>query len=282
MAEDAIASLAPLAADVRAQDPDRYLATLFAPPETRDALFALYAFNHEIAKVRWMVREPMVGLIRLQWWRDALDGIDRNDVLAHPVVQGLHRAISVRGLERAGLDLAIDAREQELEAPPPADLPALERHLAATSGTVVRAALSILGERETSTLGIGDLVGSVLGLLELSRWLGREDCLERAERTLWLPKAWLAEHDLEVEGLGEAEKLAKIRAVQARLSGLARDHLAIARKDRPAGGARGHLSAFFPATLAETRFRDLAKASKRPAAASAPIRLVWCWLRNRF
>ena len=37
---------------VRAADKDRYLATLFAPADRRDALFALYAFSHEIATVR--------------------------------------------------------------------------------------------------------------------------------------------------------------------------------------------------------------------------------------
>ena len=37
-------------------------------------LFALYAFNLEIARVREPVSEPMPGEIRLQWWRDALVG----------------------------------------------------------------------------------------------------------------------------------------------------------------------------------------------------------------
>ena len=44
--------------------------TLFAPAEHRGALFALYAFNLEVARVREVVREPLAGEIRLQWWRD--------------------------------------------------------------------------------------------------------------------------------------------------------------------------------------------------------------------
>ena len=59
---------------VREADRDRYLATLFAPAEHRDALYALYAFNAEIARVRDMAREPMPGEIRLQWWVDVLGG----------------------------------------------------------------------------------------------------------------------------------------------------------------------------------------------------------------
>ena len=63
------------AAEVREHDPDRYLATLFAPADAREALFALYAFDHEITRVRRMVSEPVAGLVRLQWWREALDAL---------------------------------------------------------------------------------------------------------------------------------------------------------------------------------------------------------------
>ena len=37
---------------VRAADKDRYLAALFAPADKRVPLFALHAFNHEIANIR--------------------------------------------------------------------------------------------------------------------------------------------------------------------------------------------------------------------------------------
>ena len=43
-------------------------------PSKRGPLFALYAFNAEIASVRDRAREPMPGEIRLQWWRDVLNG----------------------------------------------------------------------------------------------------------------------------------------------------------------------------------------------------------------
>ena len=59
---------------MREADKDRFLATLFAPAKYRRALFALYAFNVEIARVRELAREPMPGEIRLQWWRDVFAG----------------------------------------------------------------------------------------------------------------------------------------------------------------------------------------------------------------
>jgi phytoene synthase len=122
--------LSSLTQTVREQDRDRYLATLFAPAAARDALFALYAFDQEIARARRIASEPMIALIRLQWWRDALDGLERGRVLAHPVVEALDRAIAGGRLTPAPLEQAISGREHEVEDPPPADLeagPALAR-----------------------------------------------------------------------------------------------------------------------------------------------------------
>ena len=87
------------AALVREADRDRYLAALFAPADKRDALFALYAFNVEIARVRDVAREPMPGEIRLQWWREALEGKRDGEARAHPVAAAL-RATLARSWKR--------------------------------------------------------------------------------------------------------------------------------------------------------------------------------------
>ena len=62
---------------VRTGDKNRFLATLFAPQKYRRALYALYAFNLEVARTRELAREPIPGEIRLQWWRDVLGGAGR-------------------------------------------------------------------------------------------------------------------------------------------------------------------------------------------------------------
>ena len=53
---------------VRASDKDRFVASLFAPTGTRPHLFALYAFNLEIARVAEVAQAPLAGEIRLQWF----------------------------------------------------------------------------------------------------------------------------------------------------------------------------------------------------------------------
>src|SRR5450830_2187481 len=86
------------AALVREADRDRFLATLFAPAEHRDALFALYAFNLEIIRVRELAREPMPGEIRLQWWREVLSGERDGEAVAHPVAAALRETLARYGV----------------------------------------------------------------------------------------------------------------------------------------------------------------------------------------
>ena len=61
-----------LRTQLRIKDGDLYLCHLFTPAAKRARMLALYAAYTEIARVPTEVSEPMVGAIRLQWWRDAL------------------------------------------------------------------------------------------------------------------------------------------------------------------------------------------------------------------
>lgn len=275
MGGDPIKNLSPLAAELRIQDPDRYLTTLFAPAENRPALFALYAFDHEIAKVRRLVREPMAGLVRLQWWRDALDGIEKDDVVPHPVVHALHQA--KRCLDRQLLLRAIDGRERELEGAPPSDMDRLERHLAATGGSIVEAAAVVLGGTDRKVGATVEKVGLAVAALELLSWLGKE----ATERPLWLPRALLDRHDVSAEASLDGDGQGKIETARKDLAGWAREQLAIARNQRTML-PRWLLPALFPGTLADIRLRDVISGRQRPAIAGAPIRLLWCRLRGVF
>ncbi|MSO70390.1 MAG: squalene/phytoene synthase family protein [Alphaproteobacteria bacterium] len=107
---------------VRRVDHDRFLCALFAPRERQAALFALIAFNHEIARVRETVSEPLLGQIRLQWWREAIAGIYDGAPRRHEVIEPLMAAIRGHGLSRGYFDALIDARARDLDDTPPADM----------------------------------------------------------------------------------------------------------------------------------------------------------------
>ena len=124
---EAAARGSPLAALVRRHDRERYQTALFAPARRREALFALYAFNYEIARVRESVTQPMLGQIRLQWWREAIEAAFAGAApRRHEVAGPLAAVIREHALTRAHFDRMIDAREHDLGDAPPATLAALE------------------------------------------------------------------------------------------------------------------------------------------------------------
>ena len=122
---------------VRAADRDRYLAALFAPAERRDSLFALYAFNVEIGRVREAAREALPGEIRLKWWSEVLDGARREEAAANPVAAALLSAIERYGLAAGTLLDLIEAHRFDLYDEPMATMADCEAYATRTSSAVM-------------------------------------------------------------------------------------------------------------------------------------------------
>jgi phytoene/squalene synthetase len=159
-----------LAASVRQADYDRYIAALFAPAERREALFALIAFNHELARIADVVSEPMLGEIRLQWWREAIEAIYAGTpVRKHEVTQPLAQAIAQFTIPRAPLDLMIDTRAFDLAGEPPSDMAALEAYAEGTAGALNEAMMAVLGSRKAEALAAARHAGTAWALIGLMR-----------------------------------------------------------------------------------------------------------------
>jgi NADH dehydrogenase [ubiquinone] 1 alpha subcomplex assembly factor 6 len=272
------------AAEVREHDPDRYLATLFAPADAREALFAIYAFDREIARVPRVVSEPVAGLVRLRWWREALAAIAEDRPPAHPVVEAVHARWDRFAPVRPRLESALEAREQELSAEPPADLTALGRRLAAGSGEVTLAAVDLLGVPDESAHAAARELGVALGLVRLLQALPSD---LRRGRVL-LPRALLARHGVDIERLDQTVAAQALRPVLGDLVAGAREHLSAARRHRRTVPRRA-LAALLPATLLDTYLRRLARAGFDPLASvrtrpagTAPLRLLRRYALGRY
>jgi NADH dehydrogenase [ubiquinone] 1 alpha subcomplex assembly factor 6 len=170
--------LSPVAALVQRHDRDRYQTVLFAPAARREALFALYAFNYEIARVRETVTQPMLGQIRLHWWRENIAAaFEGGPVRHHPVAEALTAAIRDLRLSRDHFDRLIDGRETDLADEPPATLAVLEDYAEATSARLVYLALEVLGVHDTPASDAGLHVGiaySLAGLLRAMPFRARQ------------------------------------------------------------------------------------------------------------
>jgi NADH dehydrogenase [ubiquinone] 1 alpha subcomplex assembly factor 6 len=251
-----------LARDLRRHDRDRYLTTLFAPAERRSALIALYAFNFEVAKTREIVREPLLGRIRLQWWRESIDAIYRGAPLRqHEVMAPLAAAIRRHDLTRYHFDRLIDAREADLAEEPPADLAALERYAEDSAARLVRLALEILDARDAESAEAGRHVGIAWSLVGLIRALPVHAGLRR----LSLPADLVAETGLDMARFLEAKPSPALSRIVERLATRAREQLVAARARRGAV-ARGALPALLAARLADFHLARFARAGYDPFA----------------
>ncbi len=210
---------------VRQHDPDRFFTTLFAPQPQRDALWALYAFNHELARARETVREPMMALIRLQWWREIVEGARRRHEVADPV----RDALDAGALRAPDLLTLIEGRE----ADPPQTPDEWRTHVDATAGALAVAAAHALGADMTEAIRAAGAAYGAAGTLRNRALAGEPkiDLLQQAA-TDWLadsrirpiPRralpaalpAVLARRDLRrarpVRDRGAGDKLAVLRA----------------------------------------------------------------------
>ncbi len=131
-----------LADAVLKQDRDRAVATMFCPAARRGTVLAVLAFHVEIASIRDRVWEPTLGHVRLLWWREALDRVNAaEDPEAAPLLRVLAGARDWPKI-RPSLAALVEARANDLDAPPFADAAAAESHVGAITVPLI-AALAI-------------------------------------------------------------------------------------------------------------------------------------------
>jgi NADH dehydrogenase [ubiquinone] 1 alpha subcomplex assembly factor 6 len=281
----AIPGLSPLAALIRRYDRDRYQTALFAPSDRREALFALYAFNYEIARVREAVTQPMLGQIRLQWWREAVaaaygEAPPHQHVVAEPL------AIVIRDfvLSREHFDRMIDTRERDLADEPPATLAALEEYAEGTSATLLHLALEVLGEAHPAThatareVGIGYALAGLLRAMPFHARAGR----------CYIPADTGARLGLDPLDYASLRDTAALRGVCADLAEAAAGHLAGARGCRREVPRRAR-AAMLPAVVADRFLARLKRADYNPFTPELAVpdtlqswRLFAAALRHRF
>ncbi len=268
------------AEQVRRLDHDRYLTTLFAPAEARARLIALYAFNTEVARVGEVVSEPIIGQMRLQWWREAIAEAAAGRPRKHPVVAGLVDVLAA-GAAPDDFEPLLVARERDLDAAPPADLAALEAYADGTSASLMRIAARQLGADDTATDAAARHVGIAWALVGSLRAV---PFLAQRRRSL-LPADLVAAAGLDLDALHEGRPGPALAAVASQVAASAQAHLVAARAARV---SRKALAALLPATLASAHLRRLARrhfalfdpALRRPDG--GVWRLLMAWLRGRY
>ncbi|MGB8275375.1 MAG: phytoene/squalene synthase family protein [Alphaproteobacteria bacterium] len=283
---------------VRRLDYDRFLCALFAPASRREPLFAVSAFNAELARIREHVTEPMLRQIRLQWWRDRVADIYAG---AEPAARGgevlaaLSDAIRSHALSREPIERLMDAREFDLSDAIPEDLESLVRHAEASAGNLALLALEILVPPELPDRAATDEggeearqaarhVGVAWGLLGLLRSVPFH---ARAAR-VFLPKILLEREGARVTDVIEGRRSPGLAAVAGEVAAAASARLEDAR------ALRGIVPdwarpALLPGILADAYLRRLRRAGYDvfdsglvPSRPARQLRLLAAALTRRY
>lgn len=239
---------------VRKADEDRWLATRFvADPVRRAELTALYALNLELARTAGSVSNPLMGEIRLEWWREGLEELDAGKPARSPVLEALRAPATDDRLDLAALERLIDARRLDLDPEPFADEPALTRYLDDTAGALMSAAARLLAPaaKATAVQGAGRAWG-------WAAWLRAKPAIEAAGRR-WVPGSW---------GQTTPDDLA--RHVSHRIDEALRE-------------ARVELRGFPPAAFPAISYATLARAipNAEPGPLDKRARLTWAVVWGR-
>lgn len=212
-----------LIASLRAGDPDRLYVALFASGQQRERLLGLFAFNLEVASTRERVSETMLGQIRLQWWRDALEEIRRGEPRRHPIVEALAEWMPEAGDKAFEMAHAlIDAREADLEEQPFESMEQLLSYASDTSANLLRLALlanDVTDAAAHEAAGHAGIAYALAGIIRAVPFLG-------AQGRVLLPGQVLAAH-----GIADARQSIgrrdpdKLKAALGQIATLADTHL---------------------------------------------------------
>jgi phytoene synthase len=240
---------------VRRADPDRYFSALFAPAEKRHALLALYAFNVELSRIGETVHEPMLGEIRLQWWRETMESARAGQPRRHDVAEAMAQ-ISLADLPEALFARMIDARSFDVARENFADEGELETYLRDTSGTLMQLAARVLGGTGQSDEALAK-AGTAFGYVGVARALA----FHARRGKNFIPDTMLKRFGVSADRLaspaGRDATITSAREMAARAAMLYGEARASLNKQEP-------LVAMLPATLVPLYARDIVRASWNP------------------
>jgi phytoene synthase len=257
---------------LKQSDKSRYLACLLMADNVRLPISVLYAFNAEISRIRDLIREPLPGEIRLQWWREVTSDNDRKDeAVANPLADGLNRVIQTYNINRDTFDGYCRSKIFDLYDDPMPDKATYEGYCGETASMLLQWCCQVIDADRANECadasghaGIAQSVAGHLALLPMHISRGQ----------IYIPNEILSEFDLDRDLFLSCGDKAKCRDVIQAFVGYGRDHLEKARQ--AAEGLSPELKqAYIPLASVE---RVLNKADKMGEACFTTSAAPSAWL----
>jgi phytoene synthase len=268
---------------LRANDPDRYFASLVLPEEHRPAIQALWAFGADVASIRDRVSQPAPGEIRLQWWADALQNIAHGEVHQNPLAAELLDAIARYRLPTGALLRLIAARRFDLYDDKMPDVATFEGYAGETASVLFQLAAVILNDGQP--VETGDAAGH-LGVAQALVGHLAAFGYNASKGRLFLPWSVFAANGVHEQEIFEGRVSEGLLAALAQLHDLAREHRAKA-DIAIAGLPRTLRPAFAMIALLPSRLSALERGQESPYSPPRElpdwrkIAALWWWSATR-
>ncbi|RLQ88002.1 phytoene/squalene synthase family protein [Notoacmeibacter ruber] len=197
-----MAEFDPLSA-LRDADRTRYASLLYIAEDHRAALATLHLFDLELARIPGLIKEPMAGEIRLQWWREVLSGERQGEGRSHPLASQLMDVVAQYELPMSGFGMMLDGRISDLYSDRFETRTELEAYCGQTRSALFQLLLQIV-DRQALTLsadasghaGCAWGIGQILSSAAMDRGAGKiripDDLLQSAGGTA---EDWLKAED---------------------------------------------------------------------------------------
>ncbi|CAL9705060.1 unnamed protein product [Knipowitschia caucasica] len=213
---------------VRSRDYEGLVCSLLFPEEARRSSLALRAFNVELAQVKDSVSQKTIGLIRMQFWKTAVEEMYRDEPPKQPVSAELWRAVRKHHLTKSWLLRIIREREKDLEDRAYRNLSELETYSENTQSSLLYLLLEAVGIKDVHADHAASHIGKAQGIVTCLR----ATPYHCSRRRVYLPMDLCLQHGVSQEQFLRFSREQSVRDVVFDIASQAHAHLQHARSFR--------------------------------------------------
>ncbi|XP_072317139.1 NADH dehydrogenase (ubiquinone) complex I, assembly factor 6 [Eucyclogobius newberryi] len=210
---------------VRSRDYEGFVCSLLLPDEARRSSLALRAFNVELAQVKDSISQKTIGLMRMQFWKTAIEEIYRDEPPNQPVSAELWRAVRKHLLTKRWLLRIVAEREKDLEDRAYRSLLELESYAENTQSSLLYLLLEALGLKNVHADHAASHIGKAHGIVTCLR----ATPYHSSRRRVYLPMDVCVKHGASQEDFIRGARDGSVRDVVFDIAGQAHAHLQHAR-----------------------------------------------------
>ncbi|KAF3692428.1 NADH dehydrogenase (ubiquinone) complex I, assembly factor 6 Precursor [Channa argus] len=210
---------------VRSRDYDGFVCSLLLPEEARRSSLALRAFNVELAQVKDSTSQKTIGLMRMQFWKTAIDEIYRDEPPNQPVSAELWRAVRKHYLTKRWLLRIVTEREKDLDDRAYRNIQELEMYSENTQSSLIYLLLECLGLKDVHADHAASHIGKAQGIVTCLR----ATPYHSSRRRVYLPMDICMLHGASQEDFIRGSREQNIRDVVYDIASQAHVHLQHAR-----------------------------------------------------